>query len=471
MKSVVTRFAPSPTGNLHLGGLRTALINYIIVESSKLKNQNSKFFIRIEDTDKKRSNDDYSKNILEGLKWLGINWERDPIIQSQRIDRHREIAFKLLENGKAFKCVCTFEELESKRIDNQKKQLNIKRLCNECEKNESIQQMEKNFCIRLKIPNHGKIEIEDKIQSIVSINNNEIDNYIILRNDSTPTYMLSVVVDDHDMGVNLIVRGDDHFNNAFRQIYIYKHMNWNIPTYAHIPLIHGEDGTKLSKRHGAIDIISLKKKGYLPQAIINNLILLGWSPKKDNEIININEIIESFNIEKMSKSSSVFSYKKLNYFNNHYIVLKDNFKYLEEFLNTNTVTKEYFVKDKNKVFDIFNIYKSKIEYYSQLEDIIKLYFNEAFRTKNNGILNDEFKLISKEFIVYLNKIQIWNEKNIENNISVFLQDNNINFKSFGKPMRYLLINSINGPSVSEILYALGKKNSFLRINNYINNIK
>ena len=299
MNDVVARFAPSPTGFLHIGGIRTALINYIVVQQSKKDNGKSKLLLRIEDTDITRSKDEYKKSILNGLEWMGIEWDEKPHTQSESIDRHKEIAYKLLEKGHAYKCVCTKEELETKRLENQKLRKYIKRLCTKCKNDSATQLLEKDFCVRINIPNFGKLSVLDKIQGEVVVENKEIDNFILLRKDGTPTYMLSVVVDDHDMGVNMIIRGDDHLNNIFRQLHIYKSLQWDFPTYAHHSLIHGEDGLKLSKRHGAVDINEFKKRGYLPQSIINNLILLSWSPKKDDENIEIEEIINTFNLEKM----------------------------------------------------------------------------------------------------------------------------------------------------------------------------
>ena len=287
MTKMITRFAPSPTGNLHIGSARTALINYIC----KSKNNDSKLYLRIEDTDKDRSKEEFKNNILSSLKWLGIDWDNEPQIQSHNINRHLEIANKLLDNGNAFKCVCSEEELNERRKKINSGDITSKKICISCAKNTEVQSLEKNYVIRIKIPIDNKEILEDVVQGTVEVNKSEIDDYVLVRRDGTPTYMLSVVVDDHDLGVNFIIRGDDHLNNYFRQKFIYEYMNWEIPTYAHIPLIHGEDGSKLSKRHGAVNLIDLKKQGYLPEAIINNLILLGWSPKKnDDELIHFKHL-------------------------------------------------------------------------------------------------------------------------------------------------------------------------------------
>ncbi|MDC0625043.1 glutamate--tRNA ligase, partial [Alphaproteobacteria bacterium] len=305
MTKIITRFAPSPTGNLHIGSARTALINFIC----KSKNKDSKLYLRIEDTDKKRSKEEFKNNILSGLRWLGIDWDNEPQIQSQNVNRHLEIANKLLDYNKAFKCICSEEELSERRKKINSGAITHKKICVSCAKNTKVQNLEKDYVIRIKIPIEDKEILKDVVQGTVEVKKSEIDDYVLVRRDGTPTYMLSVVVDDHDLGVNFIIRGDDHLNNYFRQKFIYEYMNWPIPAYAHIPLIHGEDGSKLSKRHGAVNLIDLKKQGYLPEAIINNLILLGWSPKKnDDELIQLKNIISIFDIKDLSKSASIFSY-------------------------------------------------------------------------------------------------------------------------------------------------------------------
>ena len=471
MNGIVARFAPSPTGFLHLGGIRTALINYIVVQQSKLKNSKSKLFLRIEDTDKLRSKNKYKESILNGLEWLGFKWDDKILIQSDRAERHKEVAYELLEKGYAFKCICTTEELESKRLENQKNQLSVKRLCSKCENDSKIQILEKNYCIRIKIPNHGQLSITDKIQGKVTIENKEIDNFILLRKDGTPTYMLSVVVDDHDMGVNMIIRGDDHLNNIFRQLHIYKSLQWDFPTYAHHPLIHGDDGLKLSKRHGAVDINEFKKKGYLPQSIINNLILLSWSPKKDDENIEIEEIINTFDLEKMSKSSSIFDYNKLNHFNNFYLQKEENYKYFEKYINENSILKKFFDLDQILMKKLFNTYKKNINFYSELENIAKIYYDEEFKTILNNELDENFNIILKDFMKHLDFIDVWSKDNLKNCINKFLELKKIKFAIFGKPIRLVLTNLKEGPPINDILFILGKKNTFLRLNNYINSDK
>ncbi len=468
MKEIVARFAPSPTGFLHIGGIRTALINYIYIEKAKLSNPNSKLLLRIEDTDKIRSKQSFSESILKGLEWIGIKWHGDTFIQSKNSDRHKEIAFKLLNNKNAFKCICSQEKLQLKRDENLKNNISVKRLCDKCENDYDIQSLKNNFCIRIKIPIEGKISINDKIQGLINIENKEIDNFILLRNDGSPTYMLSVVVDDHDMGVNSIIRGNDHLNNTFRQLYIYKYLKWDIPEYYHLPLIHGEDGGKLSKRHGAVDINEFRNIGYLPEAIINNLILLGWSPNKKNEIIEIEEIIKIFEIKKLSKSPSIFDYKKLNFFNNYFLQKDKNLRYFIDYIKSKKHLDFYYKEDKEKIKKIFEVYKMKIDKYSDLEQIIKIYYDDFFEIKTNKILDEKFNILLKDLFKSLDKIKIWDSLNIQECINNFVKINNIKFILLGKPLRLILINDQNGPPINEILYILGKENTFIRLNKYIN---
>ena len=464
MTNYITRFAPSPTGNLHLGSARTALINYILTS----QNKSSKFYLRIEDTDKLRSKEEYKANIIEGLKWLGLKWEPEIQIQSKRIKRHIEIANILLKNNYAYKCNCSLEKLEQKRELIKNNKIKTKKICITCKDDKNVQLLKTDFVIRIKIPELGTINTEDTIQGKVSLDNNEIDDYILVRKDGTPTYMLSVVVDDYDLGVNYIVRGNDHFNNCFRQNFIYKFMNWEIPKYAHLPLINGEDGSKLSKRHGSVNILELRKKGYLKDSIINNLILLGWSHNpKGNEIISLNEIINNFNINNLSKSSSIFSYDKLNFFNNYYLRIADNFSLFEDYCKNNSLIINFYEADKEKLFKIFEVYKKNLNFYEELIDKLYIYFDKEYQLGRNLNFDNIFNNLFLEFKTKLESIDDWKIEKIENLIKNFVSEKKIKFHIIGKPIRFILINSNNGPSISEIFMILGKKVSIDRLNQYI----
>ena len=465
MTEIITRFAPSPTGNLHIGSARTALINFIISQ----QNLSSKFYLRIEDTDKIRSKEEYTKNIIKSLLWLGLSWDSEPQIQSQRINQHKKIANLLLDKNYAYKCNCDEEKLEEKRRLIKKHNLNIKKICTTCKEDQSVQNLSSNYVVRIKIPIDGQTNITDIVQGNILIKNKELDDYIILRKDGTPTYMLSVAVDDHDLGINYIIRGDDHLNNTFRQKYIYEFMDWKEPKYSHIPLIQGEDGAKLSKRLGSVNIIDLKNIGYLPEAIINNLILLGWSPnKKESELVTLEEIINKFKLEEFSKSSSIFSYSKLNFFNNYYLRLDENLNSFVDFCKKHHILKLYYEDDKNKLLKVFEIYKKNLNYYEEILNYINIFFDKEYiLSETTDKFDNIFEKNFKEFKQDLSKINNWTKEELENHLKIFLKEKNIKYPIFGKPLRYILTKFYDGPSISDIFFILGKKGSMERLNQYI----
>ena len=316
--TVVTRFAPSPTGFLHLGGAHTALFNWLYA-----RHHNGKFLLRIEDTDRARSTDEAVDAILDGLRWLGLDWDGDAISQFARAGRHAEVARQLVEEGKAYYCYCTPEELTRMREEAQAKGLQPRYDGRWRDRDPSEAPEGVKPAIRLKAPQTGETVIDDLIQGTVRVANDQMDDMILLRADGTPTYMLAVVVDDHDMGVTHALRGDDHFTNAFRQTQIYKAMDWEPPVFAHMPLIHGPDGKKLSKRHGAVAIGSYDELGFLPEAMRNYLLRMGWG-HGDDEIISTEQAIEWFDFKDVVKSPARFDVAKLTSLNGHYIRQADN---------------------------------------------------------------------------------------------------------------------------------------------------
>jgi glutamyl-tRNA synthetase len=307
--SVKTRFAPSPTGFLHIGGARTALFNYLFA-----RHHGGEYLLRIEDTDRTRSTLEAVEAIHQGLKWLGLEGDRKAVYQSDNSSRHIEVAHKLLEEGHAYRCYLTPEELARRRI---KARSSGKKIISPWRDTESSEQ-EGPFTIRLKMPVDGEMSIDDHVQGRVTIANATLDDLVMIRGDGTPTYMLAVVVDDHDMGITHIIRGDDHLNNAFRQSKIIEAMGWKRPEYAHIPLIHGSDGKKLSKRHGALEVEFYKKKGFLPEAMCNYLLRLGWS-HGDDEIISLEQAERWFNLDAIGKSPARFDNPKLLAVNTRYM--------------------------------------------------------------------------------------------------------------------------------------------------------
>jgi glutamyl-tRNA synthetase len=312
-REVVTRFAPSPTGFLHIGGARTALFNWLFA-----RHHGGRFLLRIEDTDKARSTKPAIDAILEGMRWLELDWDGHEYYQSQFWARHAEVAEELLARGHAYRCYMTQEELAAARAEaeRERRPFRINSPWRDCAPEAPAP--DSPFVIRLKAPREGETVIEDKVQGTVRVQNAEIDDFILLRSDGSPTYMLAVVVDDHDMGVTHVIRGDDHLNNAFRQIAIIRGMGWPEPVYAHVPLIHGQDGAKMSKRHGATGVMDYHEMGFLPEAVANYLLRLGWG-HGDEEIISRQDAIRWFDLDHVGRSPSRFDTKKLENLNGHYI--------------------------------------------------------------------------------------------------------------------------------------------------------
>src|SRR3954447_19452937 len=308
---VVTRFAPSPTGFLHIGGARTALFNWLFA-----RHHGGKFLLRIEDTDKARSTTEAIDAILDGMRWLGLDWDGHEYYQSQFWARHAEVAHKMLERGHAYRCYMTQEELAAQREEAQRERRPFR--IDSPWRDISDSQGDKPFVIRLKAPRDGETVIDDRVQGRVTVQNAEIDDFVLLRSDGSPTYMLAVVVDDHDMGVTHVIRGDDHLNNAFRQLAIIRAMGWPEPVYAHVPLIHGQDGAKMSKRHGATGVMDYDALGFLPEALSNYLLRLGWG-HGDEEIIAREDAVRWFDLAQVGRSPSRFDMKKLDNLNGHYL--------------------------------------------------------------------------------------------------------------------------------------------------------
>jgi glutamyl-tRNA synthetase len=313
-KEVVTRFAPSPTGFLHIGGARTALFNWLFA-----RHHGGKFLLRIEDTDQARSTQAAINAILDGMTWLGLDWDDDAYYQSHFAARHAQVAMDMLESGHAYRCYATSEELEAMRAEQRANKQPLRYDGRWRDRDPSEAPPGAPFAVRLRAPKEGETAIEDAVQGRVVVQNGELDDMILLRSDGTPTYMLAVVVDDHDMGVTHVIRGDDHLNNAFRQLGIIRAMGWPEPIYAHIPLIHGPDGAKLSKRHGALGVDAYRDEfGMLPDALGNYLLRLGWG-HGDDEIISREDAVRWFDLDHVGRSPSRFDLKKLENLNGHYI--------------------------------------------------------------------------------------------------------------------------------------------------------
>ena len=461
MKKVATRFAPSPTGPLHIGGVRTALFNWLFS-----KNNNGNFYLRIEDTDKERSKEEYKNQILKSLNWIGIHHDGDEYIQSSKINEHINVAKELLSKENAYKCFCTTEEIEEqkKRAKQKKLPYTYNRKCRELTSDEMPKN--KDFVVRFKSKIEGKSILEDIVQGKVEIENNTIEDFVILRKDGSPTYNLSASVDDHLMNMTHIIRGDDHKINTFKQIQIYEAMKWDIPSFAHIPLIHTIDGKKLSKRDKASTLDDYSKIGIMPDALRNYLLRLGWS-YKDKEIFDINESIELFNLDGIGKSPSKLDISRILSMNEYYIknideeeLYKNLFNYCEIYKSKINTNKEKviksslsFLKNKAKTLeDIFNNSKYLIE--------DEVHINE----EDQKILDDNSKSTIKDFIEKIMNCEAFDRENLEIIVNEIIKNKEINFKSIGQPLRVALTGSRFGPGLYDILLSLGKEEVLKRLN-------
>lgn len=462
-KKIITRFAPSPTGYLHIGGARTALFNYLFS-----KHHDGKFLLRIEDTDKERSTKEAIDAILQGLDWLGLKHDDDFVLQSKNLARHKEIAEKLLEIGQAYLCYTSQEELEEMRKNAEAKK-EVFRFKSPWRDKFNSQSSTVKPVIRIKAPFEGESVIRDLVQGEVKVKNSELDDLVMLRSDGTPTYMLAVVVDDHDMEITHIIRGDDHLTNAFRQKVIYEAMNWQVPEFAHIPLIHGSDGAKMSKRHGATSVIEYKEMGYLPESMRNYLLRLGWS-HGDAEIISDVQAIEWFNLEKIGKSPSRFDFVKLQSVNKHYIKEKSDEELFE--LMRSWFGCEISVESEKRVIRAVKFLKDRANVMCDLLDSSRVYFDNFFAE----ISDIDQKLINekKPLLVELQKVFLelndWSHDGIKNSLNEFANSKSLKIKDFGPVLRIVLIfSSSSAGGIFDILEILGKKEVLTRIELAIKN--
>ena len=462
MKKVATRFAPSPTGPLHIGGVRTALFNWLYS-----KNQKGNFYLRVEDTDKERSKDEYKNQIIQSLKWIGINYDGDEYIQSKKIDDHIKVADALLKNGYAYKCYCSTEEIEEqKKRATQKK---IPYIYDRKWRDKTEADAPKNIkpVIRFKSKIVGKTILKDLVQGDVEIENNTIEDFVILRNDGTPTYNLSASVDDHQMNMTHIIRGDDHKINTFKQIQIYEAMKWDLPSFAHIPLIHTIDGKKLSKRDKASTLDDYSKIGIIPDALRNYLLRLGWS-YKDKEIFTLEESIQYFNLEGVGKSPSKLDISRILSMNEHYIKNIDEDDLFDQLIKYCKLYKSEIKADKSeKIKKSLTFLKNKAK---TLEDI---YNNSQyilddeinFNQEDIKLIDDKAKKIISAFIYQFSSVATLNKETLEPIVNEIIKENDTNFKGVGQPLRIALTGSKFGPGIYDIIISLGKKEVMKRLGN------
>ena len=460
MSLVATRFAPSPTGPLHIGGVRTALFNWLFS-----KNNKGKFYLRIEDTDKERSKEEYKMQIIQSLKWIGIEHDDKEYIQSEKIKNHKEIAEELLKKGFAYKCYCSEDEIKEQK-DKCKKQ-GMPYVYNRKWRDPKNLEIPKNTkpVIRFKSKISGNSILNDLVQGEVIIANSIIEDFIILRQDGSPTYQLSAVVDDHLMKITHVIRGDDHKINTFKQKQIYEAMKWDIPKFAHIPLIHSDKGSKLSKRDKASTIEDYIKIGILSDALRNYLLRLGWS-HKDKEIFNLNESIELFNLKAVGKSPSKLDMSRILSLNEHYIKHIDEKELFNFFKAYCKKFKKNIDSSKEKtIIKSMNFLKNKAK---TLEDIYKnaqyiLQEKINISSENLKLLDEASKNILKEFLKNFEKMSKINKENLEKIINELIKTNKTNFKSVGQPLRIALTGSKFGPGIYDIILSLEKNEIIKRL--------
>ncbi|MDC3385501.1 glutamate--tRNA ligase [Candidatus Pelagibacter sp.] len=462
MSKVATRFAPSPTGALHIGGVRTALFNWLYS-----KNQKGTFHLRIEDTDKERSKEEHKIQIIKSLNWLGIKHDGEEYIQSEKIEDHVKIANELLKNGHAYKCYCSPEDIEEqkKRARQKKIPYIYNRKCRDTDEKDAPKEIKP--VIRFKSKIEGNSVLKDLVQGDVEIENNTIEDFIILRNNGTPTYNLSATVDDHQMGMTHIIRGDDHKINAFKQVQIYKAMNWDLPFFAHIPLIHTIEGKKLSKRDNASTLDDYSKIGIMPDALRNYLLRLGWS-YQDKEIFTLEESIKFFNLEGIGKSPSKLDMSRILSMNEHYIKnINENelFNYLSNYCKS---YKNEIKSDKaEKIKKSLTFLKNKAK---TLEDIFNnskyIMFDEVdFNKEDFKLIDDKAKKIISNFAKQFFNVDKLTKEKLEPIINELIKSNDTNFKGVGQPLRIALTGSKFGPGIFDIIISLGKEEVTKRLTN------
>ena len=454
MSRVATRFAPSPTGALHIGGVRTALFNWLFS-----KNQKGTFHLRIEDTDKERSKDEHKIQIIKSLKWLGIEHDGEEYIQSTKINDHIKVANELLKNGNAYKCYCSTEEIEEQKKRARQKKLPYiyNRKWRDIPESDAPKDIKP--VIRFKSKIEGSTILKDLVQGDIEIDNNTIEDFIILRNDNTPTYNLSATVDDHQMNMTHIIRGDDHKINTFKQMQIYLAMNWNLPKFAHIPLIHTIEGKKLSKRDNASTLDDYSKIGIMPDALRNYLLRLGWS-FKDKEIFTLDESIKHFNLEGIGKSPSKLDMSRILSINEHYIKNIDENDLFNQLIEYSKLYKSEIKSDKkDKIKRSLTFLKNKAK---TLEDIFnngQYIINDKidFNKDDLKLIDDKARKVISDFKSQFEKIDLPSREILEPIVNDLIKLHGTNFKGVGQPLRIALTGSKFGPGIYDIILSLGKE--------------
>jgi glutamyl-tRNA synthetase len=459
--TLTVRFAPSPTGFLHIGGARTALFNWLFA-----RHHGGVFRLRIEDTDRARSTPEAVAAIVDGLEWLGLDWDGAIVRQSDRADRHAAMARQLLAAGRAYHCWCTPAELDAMREQARAEKRSVRYDGTWRDRNPAEAPAGVTPVIRLKAPRQGVTTIRDRIQGDVTVANSELDDLIILRADDTPTYNLSVVVDDHDMGITHVIRGDDHLNNAFRQTQIYQALDWPVPEFAHLPLIHGADGAKLSKRHGALGVEAYRDQGYLPEALRNYLLRLGWS-HGDDEIISTAQAIAWFDLDAVGRASARFDFAKLASLNGHYIRAAADAR-------LTTLVAERLQIDRGRTLDAGDRERLRCampELKLRPKTLAELAENARFLVAKRPLTPDRTaaKLLTDDARRWLSQLNArlalaeWRSETLENCVRAFAEEAQIKLGAVAQPLRAALTGAVASPGIFFVMEVLGRDETLARI--------
>lgn len=462
-KPVVTRFAPSPTGFLHIGGARTALFNWLYA-----RRNGGQFLLRIEDTDRARSTDAAIAAILDGMRWLGLDWDGDEVYQFARADRHAEVAHQLLANGHAYRCFLTQDELAEMRATAQAEKRPFRIVSPWRDADPATVPGNQTGVVRLKAPRDGVLSIHDRVQGEVKVNAEEIDDFVLLRSDGTPTYMLSVVVDDHDMGVTHVIRGDDHLNNAFRQLVMIRAMDWPEPVYAHVPLIHGSDGAKLSKRHGALGVDAYRDElGFLPEAVNNYLLRLGWG-HGDEEIINRDQALQWFDIDNVGRSASRFDFKKLENLNGHYMREADDARLSEiaAFHVGEMLDRPLSAEEQSLLLAAMPSLKPRAKTMIELAEGAMFLFDSvplAFEDKAKAAIDAAPPGLLALLLGTLEALPNWTMETLESALRDAAESQGVGLGKVAQPLRSAVTGRAISPGIFDVLFLLGREEALHRI--------
>ncbi len=464
-KPIITRFAPSPTGFLHIGGARTALFNWVYA-----KHMGGEMLLRIEDTDRERSTKEAVDALLDGLSWLGLDWQGAPVSQFERASRHAEVANQLIASGHAYKCYCTPEELTQMREDARAKGNPPRYDGRWRDRDPKEAPAGVDPVVRIKMPANQDIHIADQVQGDVTFNTENLDDFVILRSDGSPTYMLAVVVDDHDMNVTHVIRGDDHLTNAARQIVIYNALDWDVPTMAHIPLIHGPDGAKLSKRHGALGVDAYRKMGYLPAAMRNYLARLGWA-HGDDEIFSTEQMIEWFDLPALNKGASRFDFAKLENLNGLYIREADPAELYEIMCATakeveRTTDYEGLTQNKQACLKAIPDLQPRSKTVLDLIDMAQFIYVQrpiVPDEKSAALLNEDARQMIAEIVSVLESLSDWEVEPINMAIRAYAESKELKLGKVAQPLRAALTGKTVSPGVFEVMVLIGRQETLARL--------